>query len=76
MVQSGVPKDFWAEAIATPTFIRNRCPSSAINNQIPAELWTGKKMLNEEIDKMKVFGCKAWTKRLFINQIDLFTEHI
>ena len=34
----------------------NRCPSTAINNKIPAGIYIGKL----DLDKLRVFGAKAW----------------
>lgn len=30
---------FWGEAALCATYIRNRCPSSVINNRTPYEMW-------------------------------------
>lgn len=41
---AGLPKKFWAEAIATGAYIRNRVSTSALNGNItPYEKWSGKK---------------------------------
>ena len=44
----------------TACYIRNRCESRAIENQIPFELWHNRKLSSEELRFMKVFGCQAW----------------
>jgi hypothetical protein len=49
---------FWAEAINTTMYIRNRCISKALGTDTtPEELWTGTK---PEIDHLHVFGCDAY----------------
>jgi len=44
LVDSGVPSNFWGEAVGTACFVLNRCPSSAIKIQIPWELWYGESL--------------------------------
>lgn len=41
--RSGLPKDFWAEAVRWSIHILNRCPTSSIRNMIPHEAWSGRK---------------------------------
>ena len=51
-------KKFWAEALQTVVFIRNRVPSSALENGItPFELWTNKK---PDLSNLHVFGSSCW----------------
>lgn len=42
LIQAGLPAMFWAEAVNTANYIRNRCPSKAINGKTPFEMWTGR----------------------------------
>jgi hypothetical protein len=70
VIQAGVPKNFWAEALNTAAYIRNRCPSRSIDNQIPVELWTGKPLREEELMSMRTFGCRAWALRPEMNKLD------
>lgn len=60
LIESGLPKNFWAEAANTVAYVRNLCPSRAINFSIPMELWKGEKVKTAMFDFLKVFGCKAW----------------
>ena len=50
-------KRFWQDAISTASFIYNRLPHKAINNQIPYEI-----VYNEPIryNNFRVFGCKVF----------------
>jgi transposase InsO family protein len=45
MHNANLPYTFWAEAIYTATYIRNRCISKTFDNKsiTPEELWTGHK---------------------------------
>lgn len=52
-------QDVWAEAVNTANYIRNRCPTTALNGLIPFTLWKGKK---PTMVYMNVFGSKAYYK--------------
>ena len=58
LIQSGLPDYLWGETVNTACHIRNLCPSTAIGDKIPLELWKGK--IQGEINRLKVFGCKVW----------------
>lgn len=57
LIESGLTKTLWADALDTAAHIRNKCPSKAVNHQVPETLW-----LNREakIDYLRVYGCRAW----------------
>ena len=61
LIQSGLPDYLWGEAVNTACHIRNLCPSTAIGDKIPLELWKGKGCdIQGEIDRLRVFGCRVW----------------
>ena len=41
--ESGLGEEFWAEAAATAAYLINRSPASAIDHNVPEELWLNKK---------------------------------
>lgn len=43
LVESGLEEQFWAEAVSTSAYVINMSPSSAIDENIPKELWLCKK---------------------------------
>ena len=55
-----MPKLFWAEAIATATYLHNRLPSEVIDNDIPFERWFQKPLNIKELKLLKLFGCIVW----------------
>ncbi|XP_037930157.1 uncharacterized protein LOC119664864 [Teleopsis dalmanni] len=57
MKQAEVRPNFWAEALNTACYIRNRCPTKALNDVVPHKLWTGKM---PTIVHFQVFGSKAY----------------
>ena len=55
---SNLPNKFWAEAVATAAYLRNRSTTSANEEQFtPFEKWYGHK---PNISHLKVFGCAAY----------------
>ena len=59
MAHAGLPEKFWAEAVESAAYIRNRMPTTAINgNKVPLEVWSGKKA---DVSHLKVFGYIAYT---------------
>ena len=57
LFSSGLPKSFWAEAIATIAILINKCPSSAIDNETPDQRWFGKL---GDYSSLRSFGCAAY----------------
>ena len=49
---------FWAEAVVTAAYIRNRCGTKALKDKTPEEAWTGRV---PTVGHLRVFGCKAYT---------------
>lgn len=54
---AGMDRRFWAEAVNTAIFIKNKSPSKAVRGTTPEEKWTGKKV---NLSNLKVFGCIAY----------------
>ena len=53
-----LPNDYWAEAIATAAYVKNRAPTTAFETDTtPYERWYGKK---PDVTHLKVFGCIAY----------------
>ena len=57
LIQSGLPPSFWAEAVSTANYIRNRCPTKRLNGRTPYEEWHGNV---PSVEHFKEFGCKAY----------------
>lgn len=71
--ESGVPKEFWGEAIRTVNYIMNRGTSASLNGVTPAEIWYHKK---PDVSNLRVFGCLGYSHILkeFRNKFDSKTE--
>ena len=57
LIQSGLPPTFWAEAVNTANYIRNRSPTSKLNGRTPYEVWFGKP---PDVADFKRFGCEVY----------------
>ncbi|KAK9220923.1 hypothetical protein WN944_009347 [Citrus x changshan-huyou] len=62
LINSKLPRSFWAEAVNTTSYLVNRSPYSAIGFKTPEELWKEKPA---NYQNLSVFGCPAY---LHINQ--------
>ena len=60
IAHAGLPNCFWAEAVATAAYLRNRLPTSTFKNKItPYEKWYETK---PNLSHLKVFGCVAYAR--------------
>ena len=57
LIDSGLSKKYWAEAVSASVYLKNRSPSAAIKDATPEELWTKKKV---DISHLRIFGCIAY----------------
>ena len=57
LLDAKLPHQFWAEAISTATYLRNRSPTSAVKGATPYEGWHGDK---PQVKHLKVFGSTAY----------------
>ena len=53
-----MPNEFWAEAVNTSVYVRNRSPTTALNNITPYECLFKKK---PDLSNLRVFGCVTYT---------------
>ena len=54
---AGLSPSYWAEAVCTAAFTRNRCSTQSLNNITPYEMWTGRR---PNLRQMRTFGCTAY----------------
>ena len=57
LAEAKLPRRFWAEAVATAVYLRNRSPTTAVKGMTPCEALTGEK---PRVDTLRVFGCLAY----------------
>ena len=58
LFEANLPRSFWAEAVATANYLRNRCPSRSLGGGIPYEMWEGKPL---DLSHLRTFRCRAFT---------------
>jgi hypothetical protein len=56
LAEAKLPRKFWAEAVSTAVYLRNRSPTTAVEGMTPYESLTGVK---PKVDTLRVFGCLA-----------------
>ncbi len=58
LADSGLPQKFWAEALSTAVYLRNRSPTKSLPESTPFEKWSGEK---PDVSHLRVFGCNAYS---------------
>ncbi len=58
LADSLLPKTFWAEALSTACYIRNRSPTKAVPGKTPYEALYGER---PAVGHLRVFGCTAFS---------------
>ena len=51
-------REFWAEALSTAVYLRNRCPTSALTGKTPLEALTSVK---PNVSNLRTFGCICYS---------------
>jgi len=49
--------EFWGKAVNTAVYIKNRCPTKALDSKTPQKTWSGRK---PDVSHLRVFGCKVF----------------
>ena len=57
LLDAKLPQAFWAEAVSTAAYLRNRSPTSALENMTPHQAWYGRK---PGVEQLRVFGITAY----------------
>ena len=57
LASARLPHRFWAEALSTAVYLRNRSPTRTLEDMTPFEAWTNKKPV---VRHFRVFGCDAY----------------
>ena len=57
LLDANLPKRYWAEAVSTAVYLKNRCPTKAVQGKTPYEALHGEK---PRIDHIRVLGCDAY----------------
>ena len=57
LVDANLPHKFWAEALSTAVYLKNRSPTKAVKDMTPFEAWKNTK---PKVGHLRVFGCNAF----------------
>ena len=57
LIDANLPHKFWAEALSTAVYLRNRSPAKAVKDMTPYEAW---KNTRPKVGHLRVFGCDAF----------------
>jgi hypothetical protein len=57
LISKGLPKRLWAEAVSHAAYIRNRCPTKALEGKTPLEAWSGRK---PDVSHLREFGSDVY----------------
>jgi len=57
MAQAGLSEHYWAEAVATAAYLKNRIPTRSLKKTTPYEKWYGRK---PDLSHIRVFGCLCY----------------
>ena len=58
LADSNLPHRFWAEALSTALYLRNRIPTKAVQGVTPFEAWHG---TTPDVSCLRIFGCCAYS---------------
>ncbi|KAK4386042.1 Retrovirus-related Pol polyprotein from transposon TNT 1-94 [Sesamum angolense] len=57
MLETGLPKSLWAEAVSMACYLINRSPHTSLGGKVAEDVWTGN-LVN--FDHLRIFGCSAY----------------
>lgn len=58
LADTRLPQKFWAEALSTAVYLRNRSSTSTVHGMTPFEAWSGEK---PSVRNLRAFGCTAYS---------------
>ena len=58
LTDSQLPHKFWAEALSTVVYLRNRSYSSVVSGMTPFQAWSGNR---PSLENLRIFGCTAYS---------------
>lgn len=71
LIASGLPRNFWAEAVNTACYVINRVMIRSITNKTPYELFRGRK---PNVSHLRTFGCKCFVNNNGKSNLGKFDE--
>ena len=63
LMDKGLPKIFWVEAVYTAVYLLNRCPTKAVQEKTPIEAWSDKKTLCKASQSLRLYCLCSYSAR-------------
>jgi hypothetical protein len=60
LIESGLSKKYWAEAVNTAVYLKNRLPTKALSEAMPEQAWSGGDKVN--LSHLSVFESRAFAR--------------
>ena len=57
LADAKLPHKFWAEALTTAVYLRNRSPTKTVERMTPFEAWNGER---PKVDHLRIFGSTSY----------------
>ncbi|KAJ1530149.1 hypothetical protein ONE63_005080 [Megalurothrips usitatus] len=57
LLDAGLDQRYWAEAVSTSVYLRNRLETAPLPGTTPEEAWSGKPV---DVSHLRIFGCDAY----------------
>ncbi|GJZ18873.1 retrovirus-related pol polyprotein from transposon TNT 1-94 [Tanacetum coccineum] len=76
LIQSGLPKTFWAEATCTAAYLINRSPSGAIEKKKPIEMWSGHPRYPEGVKGYRLYMLDDESPKIVTSMSVVFNESV
>ncbi|KAG6465891.1 hypothetical protein O3G_MSEX015473 [Manduca sexta] len=67
LLDAGLSNKFWAEAVNTAVYLKNRSPTKAVLGVVPEEKWSNSKV---SLSNLRIFGCIAYAVTQNRNKLD------
>ncbi|KAG7310616.1 hypothetical protein JYU34_003408 [Plutella xylostella] len=65
--EAGLEQKYWAEAVNTAVYLKNRSPTMSVKGYTPEEKWTGKRV---SVSYLRIFGCVAYAQKHLKKKLD------
>ncbi|GJR44326.1 retrovirus-related pol polyprotein from transposon TNT 1-94 [Tanacetum coccineum] len=76
LIQSGLPKTFWAKAACTAAYLINRSPSTTIEKKTPMEMWSGHPRYPEGVKGYRLYRLDDESPKIVTSRNVVFNESV
>ncbi|GJY62523.1 retrovirus-related pol polyprotein from transposon TNT 1-94, partial [Tanacetum coccineum] len=76
LIQSGLPKTFWAKAACTAAYLINRSSSTTIEKKTPMEMWSGHPRYPEGVKGYRLYRLDDESPKIVTSRNVVFNESV